>query len=424
MHAPVSIIDIYILFTPVAQVFTKTLAQLDYTALNRKLPRIKHTGNGHRQGKRKRMETQASILPVLSGLLTDDRRVNIAKFSDADQRRIADIARSAAVLDSAVVTSFGAQSQQRMNAFLDELLAGLRTSEVGIAGELTIELATSIKAMNLSRMKIEVDGHDWVARTLGQLPLIGKYFSALRYFQLTHKKITDHLGAIEAKAQREVAKLSATNSKLDRMVDASLDNLKELELNMAAGELALTQAKNGFMQRRDQLAQSPDPIALTKLRDSAEQINAFEARLLRMHIAFTDSLVSIPQIRTNQEAGRIEIHNIMDTIIFDLPRLKGAILRVAALKQIVDASKSNEARKKLARDIGGMGADALDDAYTRAKTSQGSGAEDVAMLAASADKLLETIAKGVRLDQENRQKRDLAQRQLGDIKTKLLAGLR
>jgi uncharacterized protein YaaN involved in tellurite resistance len=370
------------------------------------------------------METDARQLPVLMNLLTEDKRVNIEKFSDADQRRIVDIARSALVLDSATVTAFGAEPQQRMNAFLDELLQGIRTDETGMAGELTIELATSIKAMNLSKMKSEAEGGDWVARSFGKLPIIGKYASAIRYFQLSHKRITSHLADIESKAQREVAKLAATNSKLDRMVEASLVNLKELELHLAAGQQALLHSQGEFAKKRDILAQNPDAIELAKLRDMAEQINAFEARLLRMHIAFTDSLISIPQIRANQEAGRIESRNIIDTIIFDLPRLKGAILRVAALKQIVDASKANEARRKLAREIGSIGADALDEAYTRAKTSQGSGAEDVAALAATADKLLETIAKGVRIDEENRQKRDLAQRQLGDIKTKLMSGLK
>lgn len=362
-------------------------------------------------------------LPVLAGMLGDDKRVNLSKFNQGELQRISDIARTASRLDSATVTGFGADSQQRMNAFLDELLQGLRTSDAGVAGDLTIELAASIKSMNLSKMKLEANGEDWVAASFGRIPGVGKYFSALRYFQLSHRKITAHLGAIEDKAQREMAKLAATNSKLDRMVDASLQNLRELEMTMAAGEQALQNAGNDFNQQREAVAHSRDAVELAKLRDFAEQINAFEARLLRMHIAFTDALISIPQIRTNQEAGRIEIRNIMDTIIFDLPRLKSAILRVAALKQIVDASKANEARRKLARDIGSLGAEALDEAYTRAKTSQGNGAEDVAALAMTADKLLETIAKGVRLDEENRLKRDQAQRQLGDIKNKLLAGL-
>jgi len=363
-------------------------------------------------------------LPELAYVMKDDAKINIAKFDNQQRQRILEIASTVGVLDSAAVTGFGVEVQQRMNSFLDQLLQGIRTYEVGASGELTIELAKNIKVMNLRKMKQETDGQDWVASTFGKLPVIGKWFSALRYFQLTHQEITKHLTEIENKAQREMGKLAATNAKLDQLAEHTLENLKDLELYLAAGQSVLMRARADFNNRKNEILQSNDPIALTQLRDAAEQINAFEARLLRMHIAFTDALTAIPQIRVSQEAARIEGRNIMDTILFDLPRLKSAIIRVASLNQIISASKANEARRQLAREIGTIGAEALDEAYTRAKQSQGNGIEDVAVLAATADKLLETIAKGVQIDEDNRQKRQIAERQLGDIKGKLLEGLR
>lgn len=361
--------------------------------------------------------------PELVNSMSDKEKINLAKFDDPQRQRITEIASSVVVLDSAAVTGFGVEVQQRMNTFLDQLLQGIRTYEVGASGELTIALAKNIKTMNLQKMKQEANGEDWVARTFGRLPVIGKWISALRYFQLTHEEIVKHLNEIEDKAQREIGKLAATNSKLDQLADHTLDNLKDLELYLAAGQSVLMRSRADFAKQKNEVLKSNDAIALTQLRDFAEQINAFEARLLRMHIAFTESLTSIPQIRVNQEAARIEARNIMDTVLFDLPRLKSAIIRVASLNQIIAASKANESRREITRQIGTIGADALDEAYTRAKASQGSGAEDVAALAATADKLLETIAKGVRLDEENRQKRETAARQLGDIKGKLLDGL-
>lgn len=363
-------------------------------------------------------------LPDLVNAMGAAQKINMTKFDEEQRHRIGEIAATVTVLDSAAVTGFGVDAQKRMNSFLDELLRGIRTYEVGEAGELTVALAKNIKLMNLQKMKKEADGQDWVAKTFGQLPLIGKWISAIRYFQLAHAEIIQHLTDIENKAQIEMGKLAATNAKLDQLAERTLENLKELELYLAGGQAILMKGRADFTKKKNEVIQGDDPVALTELRDAAEQINAFEARLLRMHIAFTDALTSIPQIRINQEAARIETRNIMDTVLFDLPRLKSAIIRVASLKQIIDASKANEARREITRQIGTIGADALDEAYTRAKQSQGSGAEDVAVLAATADKLLETIAKGVRLDEENRQKRALAQQQLGGIQVKLLEGLR
>jgi uncharacterized protein YaaN involved in tellurite resistance len=135
-------------------------------------------------------------------------------------------------------------------------------------------------------------------------------------------------------------------------------------------------------------------------------------------------MVAIPQIRTTQEAARIEIRNIMDAMLFDMPRLKGAVLQVAALNQINRAAASTEARRRVAREIGQMGADALDQAYTHAKLSQGAAADDIQGLETIASRLLDTIGKGAKISADNRQKREDAQKRIEALKGRLVQGLR
>lgn len=368
------------------------------------------------------VQTQGGLLE-LNNAMTESQKINFIKFSEEQRKRIAQIASTVLVLDSNAVTGFGVEAQRKMNSYLDELLKGIRTCEVGEAGEITMELAKHIKSMNLPKMKEEVEGEDWFASTFGSLPLIGKHLSSLRYFIASHEEILKHLGEIEARAQREAGKITASNAKLDQLINYTIGNVKELELYLAAGQNILLRTKADFSKKKEAL-HNEDPLEVAQLRDMAEQINAFEARLLRMHVAFTDALISIPQIRLTQESGRIEIRNIMDTVLFDIPRLKSAILRVASLRQILNASKETEARREIARQIGEIGNEALDKAYTQAKLSQGTGAEDVAYLAATADKLLETINKGVQIDRENKEKRAQAEQELSSIQTKLLEGLR
>lgn len=359
-------------------------------------------------------------IPELANALPDSQKINLAKFDDAQRQKITTIASSVGVLDTAAVTNFGVEAQRKMNSFLDQLLQGIRTYEVGQAGALTIELAHQIKAMDLGKVQREIQSGNWVNR----VPIVGKLMSALRKFQLEHEEILKHLSSIEDKGQREMAKLASVNAKMDALADRTFDNLKDLEVYLAAGQVIRMRARADFHKRKDEVLQTNDPVALVQVRDQVEQINAFETRLLRMHVAYTDALISIPQIRMTQEAARIEQRNIMDTILFDLPRLKSAILRVASLNLITQASKEDQARREIVRQIGAIGADALDDAYTKAKESQGAGIEDVAALAEIADKLLATIEKGVRIDEENRQKRQEAEQRLGDIHNKLMDGLR
>jgi len=371
-------------------------------------------------------ETGVLSLPVLANALPDNKLLSLDKFDDAAHKRIAEIAATVSIADSNSVMTFGAEPQRRMNAFLDDLLKGIRTDEAGAAGELILELATNIKAINLPKIKQEVSGEEGIAGILGKLPIIGPHFSALRHFQQTRRQIHEHLEQIERKAAVEMGRLQAENAAADARARETQVNLRDLEIYLAAGELALVKARGDFaaLKTKVEATQPPDPVQFSALRDMGEQIDAFETRLVRMNIAITDAMVAIPQIRTAQEAARIEIRNIMDAMLFDMPRLKGAILQVAALNQINKAAASTAARRQVAREIGQLGADALAQAYTNAKLSQGNAAADVEALESIAGRLLDTIGKGAKISEENRRKRDEAQKRIETLKVNLVLGLR
>ncbi len=371
-------------------------------------------------------ETERYSLPVLANALPDNQLISLKKFDEAARKRIAEIAATVSMSDSNSVMTFGAEPQRRMNAFLDDMLKGVRTDEAGAAGELILELATNIKAINLPKMKEEVSGHEGVAGMLGKLPVIGSHFSALRHFQQSRKQIQEHLEQIERKAAVEMGRLQAENAAADARARETQVNLRDLEVYLAAGQQALLKARADFaaFKTKVEAVKPPDPVQFSELRDMAEQIDAFETRLVRMNVAIIDAMVAIPQIRTAQEAARIEIRNIMDAMLFDMPRLKGAILQVAALNQINKAAASTEARRRVTREIGQMGADALDQAYTNAKLSQGNAAADVEALETIANRLLDTIGKGTKSSEDNRRKREEAQKRIETLKVKLVEGLR
>ena len=216
------------------------------------------------------------------------------------------------ITDSNSIMTFGAEPQRRMNAFLDDMLKGVRTDEAGVAGELIVELASTIKGINLPKMKEEVAGQEGISGVLAKLPVVGGHFSAWRHFHETRKEIHEHLDRIEKKASVEMGRLQAENAAADARARETLVNLRELEVYLAAGQVALVKAREEFaaMKSKVEAAQPPDPVYFSSLRDMAEQINAFETRLVRMNIAIADAMVTIPQIRTTQEAARIEIRNI------------------------------------------------------------------------------------------------------------------
>ena len=317
--------------------------------------------------------------------------------------------------------TFGAAPQRKLSGFLDQLMGSTKADDIGLAGALVTELATDIKALDLPAMKREAEAGPSL---LARLPVVGKYWSALQRFRAMQTGITQHLATIEQRADTHLGKLKATNAGLDRLLDATEANLREIELWVAGGQQALLRLRAQFEAERTALSTERDVVRYARLRDAAEQIDAFETRLVRMHVAFTRGVLSIPQIRLAQQAGRIEIQNTLDTVLFDLPDLKAAIVRVAALHQISRAGEATLARRRIARELQTIGIDSLDQAYTQAKRTQGDMAEDVKVLADVTDRMLATIDRGLQIDRENRTKRAEAVEQLGEVRARLMDSMR
>jgi uncharacterized protein YaaN involved in tellurite resistance len=369
---------------------------------------------------------RAGQVPALADQFGPEQRVDLSKFDGNAMARVNQIASAVGKLDGRAVNSFGLEPQARANAFLDELMAGIRTSEAGNAGALVAELATGLKMLDIPGMKREAESQGQES-LLASLPLIGKSIadsmSAFKRFRANYTLITAHFEKIEEKGRREMASLAAMDSKLDRLVQQNLDSMRELEMYVAAGQVVLDREKVKFRNEREAALSGSDAVALAQARDHGEQINAFETRLLRLSMAMQDALTNVPETRLTQSAGRIEYTNILDTLMFDLPRLKKAILRVAALKLINDASAGSEARRALAQQTAAAGIDMLDKAYTKAKESQSGALAEIAAMGEIADHIVGIIDKGAQIDVKNQASRAEAMRQLEGIKNKFIAGM-
>jgi uncharacterized protein YaaN involved in tellurite resistance len=340
-------------------------------------------------------------------------------LTQQDLARIDQIVRQVRTLDTATTMSFGMEPQTKFNRQLDDLLAGMTMQQAGMAGELVLRLRQEFQSMKLPDVKKELEG-----KGVGNIPVIGSFFSALRHFIAMRQSVLSNLEKIEGSARGLLAKLEANNRKLDQLIEATLQNQRELRLWQIAGQRILKMARVEHESMRQEAIRTGERERFSRLRNFGERITAFETRLLRMRIALGDSENAVPQTEMVQEAAKIEAMNIVNAILYDLPGIKGTIIRLGALNNINKAAEGSAAAADLSRQIREIGAQAMQETYVKAKASQGRGLEDVVSLAAATDKLLETMAMGLRLDEENRMKREQAHQELTRVREKLTDGLR
>src|SRR6185369_5542011 len=97
----------------------------------------------------------------------------------------------------------------------------------------------------------------------------------------------------------------------------TIDQIRSLQSWILAGEAILTEARRQYLERRDKVLQTQDPVEAATLRDMARQLAAFETRFLKVEIAYVKAAsVNIPRVRSVEESMKIEIQNISEQILF------------------------------------------------------------------------------------------------------------
>lgn len=299
--------------------------------------------------------------------------VDPAAFDVSRRQRAAVIAASVAGWDSRAMPGFAAGPQRKLAGFLDKLLHGARGKVAGLAGDLSAELAAEIGLMDLAAVRREVEGRPGL---LHRVPLVGRYVSAVRRLRAVQAQVAARSAAIEARASARLAEMRADRVMWGRLVDATEDTLRELEVWVAGGQQALLRLREAFAA-----AQQGPHAGDAELREMAERIDAFEARLVRIDVLFTQGTLAVPQLRAGQGTGPDVVEEALEAVVAELPELRAAVAGVVGK------------------------------------------AEDVRRLTGVADRVLAAVARGTEAEQEGRVTREEVVQLLGELQACSMAAM-
>ena len=355
--------------------------------------------------------------------------IDVSGFSSVETQRAKEIGEGVDFDNTNTILTFGVGPQQQMNQFLDTLMDDLKVGDAGVAGKLTLELSDGYDLMRIDELKSQLSGDGggggvWSA--IGKALGFAKDLGALvRNLQDQRAALVSKFDKIERIANDRKREIMTYNVKLDQVRDQSDSYLEDMAVHIAGGEQAVLRGVEEFDDRKAALESAPDDVEAARLHDMARAIASFEQRLLRMKIAYTQSVaVTRPRIQAIRQSGEIEIQNIIESMLFDVPNLKSLVLQVAAMSNIKQAQEEDAARRKVSQKISGAAADMFQETYTTSVASQGRGLDDVRALADSVDKMVATLREGERIEQENKQKRADAASALADVKTKVTEALK
>lgn len=314
--------------------------------------------------------------------------------------------------DTTAVLTFAAPPQKAVSEFLDTLMGDIKVRDAGLAGDMAKQMAAGIDLMQLAKVKEQLSG---VKK--GLLSSVAHFVTGtvnyLKNFYLNQEPIKKLIDQMLAKANNRMMTLDAHVKKLDQLANMSTTQVYDLGSYIVAGEIILVQAREQYQEQRAKVLESHDVIEASKLRDMARQIAAFEKRVLETEIAYTTAgNVTIQQIRMTQEADRIEIQNISEQILFQLPKFKTAIVMLAALADIKAAAEDRKLMDDNERKLDTVVTDAVAQAERLAKESQGDPLRKVEDLEQNISKMETIIKEQIELEAQSHEKREEAYKRL------------
>jgi uncharacterized protein YaaN involved in tellurite resistance len=349
------------------------------------------------------------VLEALAKKLSDTFTTTPEMLAKADE-----IAQAFNFDDTNAVLTFGSAPQERYKENLKQLLEGIKIGDVGQAGNITVELAEGIDLMQLDKMKQEATPDTWQYK-LARFPIIGKGFSAIYVFAKRRELLIDMINKIESKARGQMRGIIEQNTKLDKMLRDVENNYNELAMYILSGEKILELGKTRYEELRKKAEESNNAIDISKVNLFYEQLIAFDTRLIRMKTAYVRAPVTSQKVLLTQQAGRIELQNLMDSLLFDLPNLLEAVNQVAALARLQAAQEGREKRRQAAEKLAKLGDETMAEVHKKAKAAQGDALEQIKSLEASAQSVINIIRTGRELDEKNKQVRREAEQLLIQI---------
>ena len=314
-------------------------------------------------------------------------------------------------MDTNAALTFGAGPQKKYLDNLKLLLGDARIRDLQGAGSIILEIEKGIDLAGIEELKKKImgGGGGFFSKIFGGLT------SALKAFAARRQKLLTLINDIEDRIEEQMHQIMTDNARLDTMFGDVKSNFYEIGVWVYAGELALERGAMEYGQMREKVLETADPIKISETNLFREQIIALDTRLLRMKSAYVKAPITLQEVMTTQQAGRIEVQNLMDSLLFDLPTFIETINMLLALYNLKGAQEDRKRREQLAERLAELKGETLDKIAVEAKEGQVRGAKEAALIEGQAKKIIETCKKLKDLDEKNAQIRSESETLLVDV---------
>ena len=334
--------------------------------------------------------------------------VDESLLTPEEQKVVNDFAEKIDINNSSVVLQYGAAAQKKIASFSDSALENVRTKDLGVVGDQIVDLVTELK------------GFDIEEESKGLFSIFKRQSNKLTSIKAKYDKAEVNVNKIQESLENHQVQLMKDIVVLDKLYDMNLSYHKELTMYIIAGKKKLQQERATTLEELKAKAHKSGLAEDAQAaNDFAQKCDSFEKKLHDLELTRMVSVQMGPQIRLVQNNDKIMADKIQSTIVNTIPLWKSQMVLAMGLSHSSDAVRAQREVTNMTNELLRKNAEVLKMSTIETAKEAERGIVDIETLKATNQSLISTLDEVVKIQEEGKQKRRLAEEELGKIEGEL-----
>lgn len=312
---------------------------------------------------------------------------------------------------------YGTQAQGKLLSFSHTMLEHVQKKDVGEIGDIINDLMKHLNQVNPDELRDEKPS--LFARMFGKIS--GSLQEALSKYQKTGAQID----RISVKLDRSKNVLLSDIKLLEQLYETNKEYFHALNVYIAAGEIKLEEMHEKIIpELKRQAEASQDQMKFQEVNDMIQFADRLDKRLYDLKLSREITIQSAPQIRLIQNTNQALVEKIQSSIVTAIPLWKN---QVAIALTLIRQRHAVEAQKQVSKTTNELllkNAEMLKTNTIETARENERGLVDIETLKKTQENLISTLEETLRIQEEGRNKRRLAEQDLAnmenDLRLKLL----
>ncbi|MBO3090375.1 toxic anion resistance protein [Schleiferilactobacillus harbinensis] len=341
----------------------------------------------------------------------------IDKLPEQEQAKAHELANQIDIHNQEAVMNYGAAAQKQLGQFSQSMLNQIQSKDTGAIGDALTDLMYRLKEANPDDLRAEDNN---VFRRL-----FGKIKQSIYETTAKYQKIGAQIDGIAGKLGSEKNGLLADNRVLEELYQKNKTYFDALNIYIAAGQLKIKELNDTIIPEMQKKAEDGgDQMLLQEVNDMNQFKVRLEKRTYDLQLARQITLQQAPQIRLIQNTNQALAEKIQASVNTAIPLWKNQVAIALTLLRQQNAVTAQRQVSQTTNDLLKKNSEMLKMSSIETAKENERGVVDIETLQKTQNDLVETLNQTLQIQQEGREKRKNAERELDtmeqDLKNQLL----